>query len=97
MKIYQSDLDWSSAQAQNHKKTTRPKQKNVPLVFEQMTSQPPSQPGHRKKMGFANLMAQLWQTGNQVAGYRDQMNPKAEMAHKGREGYIRMLDFLVVT
>ena len=46
MKIDQSDPDWSSVQTQNHKKTTRPKQKSVPLIFEQMTSQPPSQPGH---------------------------------------------------
>ena len=46
MKIDQSDLDWSSAQTQNHQKTTRPKQKSVPLIFGQMTSRPPSQPGH---------------------------------------------------
>ena len=35
MKIDQSDLDLSSAQTQNHQKTIRPKQKSVPLIFEQ--------------------------------------------------------------
>ena len=35
MKIDQSDLDLSSSQTQNHQKTIRPKQKSVPLIFEQ--------------------------------------------------------------
>ena len=46
MKINQYGLPLKLLTTQNHKKTTRPKQKSVPLIFEQMTSQPPSQPGH---------------------------------------------------
>ena len=46
MKIYQSDPPLKLSKTQNHQKTIRPKQKSVPLIFEQMTSQPPSQPGH---------------------------------------------------
>ena len=46
MKIDQYDLPLKLLKTQNHQKTTRPKQKSVPLIFEQMTSQPPSQPGH---------------------------------------------------
>ena len=46
MKINQYGLSLKLLTTQNHKKTTRPKQKSVPLMFEQMTSQPPSQLGH---------------------------------------------------
>ena len=43
MKINQYGLPLKLLTTQNHKKTTRPKQKSVPLIFEQMTSQPPAQ------------------------------------------------------
>ena len=46
MKIDQYDLPLKLLKTQNQQKTTRPKQKSVPLIFEQMTSQPASQPAH---------------------------------------------------
>ena len=38
-----------------------------------------------------------WQTGKQGAAKCDPNGLKADLPHKGREGYIRMLDFLIVT
>ena len=46
MKIDQYGVPLKLLTTQNHKKTTRLKQKSVPLIFEQMTSQPSSQLGH---------------------------------------------------
>ena len=46
MKIDQYDLPLKLLKTQNHQKTTRPKQKRVPLNFEQMTSEQASQPAH---------------------------------------------------
>ena len=107
MKIDQWDPNWHFAEPQNLQKTTRPKQKIILLNFEQNDQKEASEPDHvmldRIKMSKTAATAKkwaaqvYWQTGKQGAAKCDPNGRKADLLHKGREGYIRMLDFLVVT
>ena len=52
---------------------------------------------HSAKIRGQTKVGSLWQACVQPVANRDPMRIKTDLPHKGREGYIRMLDFLVVT
>ena len=102
MKIDQWDPNWHFAEPQNLQKTTRPKQKIILLNFEQNDQKEASEivlsckamiKMSKTAATAKKWAAQIyWQTGKQGAAKWDPNGLKANLLHKGREGYIRMLD-----